>query len=62
MCPGMGLGLNMGAGMGMGVDWMQGMQNQMGGGMVYANANGEFVSGAAGNDATSANTHTHHFH
>ena len=61
MGPGMGLGLNMGAGVGSGVDWMQGMQNQMGGGMVYVNANGEFVSGTAGNDTTSASTHTHHF-
>ena len=41
----MGLELNIGAGMGTGVDWMQGMQNQMGGRIVYVNANGEFVSG-----------------
>ena len=70
MGPGMGLGLNM---MSSGVDWMQGMQNQMGGGMVYVNANGEFVSGTAANSNDAATTganahqqqqhaHAHHFH
>ena len=64
MGPGMGLGLNMGGGgvgMSNGVDWMQGMQNQMGGGMVYVNANGEFVSGNDATATTNAHQPTHHF-
>jgi len=61
MGPGMGLGLNMGGMGSTGVDWMQGMQNQMGGGMVYVNANGEFVSGNDATAPTSANAHQHHF-
>ncbi|KIM44300.1 hypothetical protein M413DRAFT_9442 [Hebeloma cylindrosporum] len=63
MGPGMGLGLNMGVAMGgggTGSDWMQGMQNQMGGGMVYVNANGEFVSGNATAAAGQQQHHQHH--